>query len=152
MKQDIVIIEVNIVGHLKRNLKERKRVKQKKGTEESQERNSKSCRKENRSTKRKLERTDTDKRKKQRTEHEKSNRNWKSGERFQGIDSVTGEYVSGKILSKVKGNNENLYNIQSDQNGYQRWFDMNEVKDIEVIGDATEIIVLYNNDQVVEVK
>ena len=48
-----------------------------------------------------------------------------SGERVQGIDSLTSEYVSGKILSKVKGNNENLYNINSDQSGHQGWFDMN---------------------------
>ena len=64
--------------------------------------------------KRKLESTEaSDKRKKQRIECEELNKDWQEGERFKGIDSVTGEYVSGKILSKVKGNHENLYNIQS---------------------------------------
>ena len=103
--------------------------------------------------KRKLERTEaSDKRKKQRIEREELNKDWKEGERFKGIDSVTGEYVSGKIMRKVKGNHENLYNIQSDQSGYQGWFDMNEVKDIEVVVDDIEMVVLYNNNKIAEAK
>ena len=86
------------------------------------------------------------------THEDSSTRSWRSGERFQGIDSVTGEYVSGKILNKVKGNNDNLYNIQSDQNGYQGWFDMTEVRDISVVGDAIEMVVFYNNSDIAEVK
>ena len=65
---------------------------------------------------------------------------------------MTGEYVSGKFLNKVKGNNDNLYNIQSDQNGYQGWFDMTEVRDISVVGDAIEMVVFYNNSDIAEAK
>ena len=39
---------------------------------------------------------------------------WKSGQRFQGIDSTTGEYISGRIINragKVKGVNKDCYNI-----------------------------------------
>ena len=65
---------------------------------------------------------------------------------------MTDENVSGKILSRVKGNNENLYNIQSDKSGYQGRFDMNEAKDIEATGDDIEMVILYNSNKVAEEK
>ena len=75
--------------------------KEEREVDESQEMISTRYRKENRGLKRKLERTEaSDKRKKQRIECEELNKDWQEGERFKGIDSVTGEYVSGKILSK----------------------------------------------------
>ena len=111
-----------------------------------------SCSKTENDGKRKQMREDKDNRKKQRNYEDRLIRSWKSGDRFQGIDAVTGEYVSGKILSKVRGDNENLYNIQSDQNGYQGWFDMTEVKDISVVNDAIEMVVFYNNSNVAEAK
>ena len=121
--------------------------------EENQEMIPARCRTENKGVKRKPEKTEaSDKRKKQRLEHDIISRDWSEGDRFQGIDSVTGEHVSGKILSKVKGNKKNLYNIQSDQDGYQGWFDMDEVKDIEAIGEDIEMVVLYNNNYVAEAK
>ena len=79
-------------------------------------------------------------------------RNWKRGERFQGIDMVTGEHVSGKIINKVDGNNKNLYNIESDQDGYRGWFDMSVIKDLALIREEIEMVVLYNNDKTAEAK
>ena len=61
---------------------------------------------------------DTGSRKKAKNDEHISSIIWRRGERFQGIDSVTGEYVSGKILSRVEGANQNLYNVESDQDGY----------------------------------
>ena len=91
-------------------------------------------------------------RKKQRNTDSNPTINWRRGERFQGIDSVIGEYVSGKILSKVEGINNNLYNIESDQDGYRGWFDMSEIKDLSLVREETEMLVLYNNSQIAEAK
>ena len=104
------------------------------------------------SEKRKDRKDGTGSRKKQRNTDSNPTINWRSGERFQGIDSVTGEYVSGKILSKVEGINNNLYNIESDQDGYRGWFDMSEIKDLSLVREETEMLVLYNNSQIAEAK
>ena len=92
------------------------------------------------------------KRKRENSPNTRNWRNWESGERFQGIDMVTGEHISGKIINKVDGNNKNLYNIQSDQNGYRGWFDMSEIKDLSLIREEIEMIVLYNNDKTADAK
>ena len=47
----------------------------------------------------------------------KSGNFWKPGSRFSGVDEVTGECVSGKIISragKPRGRNKNCYDIQRD--------------------------------------
>ena len=52
-------------------------------------------------------------------------RSWRPGERFSGVDEVSGEYITGKIIDragKVKGRNKDLYNIERD-NGWRGWFD-----------------------------
>ena len=92
------------------------------------------------------------KQRKNNIESESSARVWADGERFLGIDAVTGEFVSGKILSKVKGQHEALYNIESDQNGYQGWFNLNEVKDLSPVQKETEMFVFFNNHQVIQAK
>ena len=55
-----------------------------------------SCSKAGSYRKRKQESEDTDNRKKTKTHEDSSTRSWRSGERFQGIDSVTGEYFIWK--------------------------------------------------------
>ena len=65
---------------------------------------------------------------------------------------VTGEHISGKIINKVEGTNRNLYNIESDQDGHRSWFDMSEIKDLTLIREEIEMIILYNNDKTTEAK
>ena len=51
----------------------------------------------------------------------------KSSQRFQGIAPITGEPISGKILSragKVGKSNKNIYNIERNQDGYCGWFEV----------------------------
>ena len=77
--------------------------------------------------------------------------NWKNGQRFQGIDRITGEYVSGKILNragKVKGINKNCYNVKKDKDGWQGWFNMESLRDISVVDKETELIILFNSNAV----
>ena len=76
---------------------------------------------------------------------------WKSGQRFQGIDPITGEPISGKILSragKVGKSNKNIYNIERDQDGYCGWFDLSSIKDLSEVTDETEILIFFNNNAV----
>ena len=80
---------------------------------------------------------------------------WKAGQRFQGIDSRTGEYISGKIINragKVKGINRNVYNIIRDSNGWQGWLNFNNLIDLSPIDDEIEMIILFNNDEVTVAK
>ena len=76
---------------------------------------------------------------------------WKKGQRFQGIDMRNGKYISGKILSragKITRNNKTRYNIERDQDGYQGWFDLKNVKDLSVVPEETEMVILFNNNAV----
>ena len=80
---------------------------------------------------------------------------WKSGQRFQGIDPITGEPISGKILSragKVGKSNKNIYNIERDQDGYCGWFDLSSIKDLSEVTDETEMLIFFNNNAVAEAK
>ena len=71
---------------------------------------------------------------------------WKKNQRFQGIDSKTGNYVSGTILSrtsKVGKSNTDVYNVKMDQGNYIGWFDLNTIKDNSEVSDDMEILVLF---------
>ena len=68
---------------------------------------------------------------------------WKAGQRFQGIIESTGEYISGKIISragKAGKSNMDTYNIERDQDGYIGWYDLSEIKDLSLVNDKTEMI------------
>ena len=81
-------------------------------------------------------------------------RKWVPGERFSGVDSVTGEYITGRILGragKVRGVNRNCYNIVKD-NGWEGWYDLQSLRDLSVIPDTKEVTVLFNSDTVEEAK
>ena len=76
---------------------------------------------------------------------------WKNGERFQGIDSVSGEHISGKILyraGKATGANKDFYNIERDDDGWQGCINMNSLRDLSVVPDEAEMIILLNNGDV----
>ena len=82
---------------------------------------------------------------------ENTNISWKNGQRFQGIDKITGEYVSGKILNragKVKGINKDCYNVKKDKDGWQGWFNMKSLRDISVVDKETELVILFNSNAV----
>ena len=76
---------------------------------------------------------------------------WKKGQRFQGIDDITGEHISGKILNragKVRGANRDCYNIRRDSDGWQGWLNLRSIKDLSVVPDTTEMIILFNSNEV----
>ena len=80
---------------------------------------------------------------------------WKDGQRFQGTDSTTGEHISGKVINragKVKGINKDCYNIMRDNDGWQGWVDFKNLRDLSLIEDETEMIILFSNNEVVLAK
>ena len=80
----------------------------------------------------------------------KSGNFWKPGSRFSGVDEITGECVSGKIISragKARGRNRNCYNIQMD-NGWRGWYNFRALKDLSVTPENSEVVVLFNSDAV----
>ena len=88
---------------------------------------------------------------KRKSKNENKSRVWRSGERFQGIDSVSGEYISGKIMyraGKATGANRDFYNIERDDDGWQGCINMNTIRDLSVVPDETEMIILLNNGDV----
>ena len=80
---------------------------------------------------------------------------WEAGQRFQGIDSLTGKYLSGKITSstgQAKGSNKDVYNVMLDQNGHQGCMDLSSINKLSVVPDNIEMLVLFNNNAVAEAK
>ena len=91
------------------------------------------------------------KRKQCKTRVEDKSRVWKKGERFQGIVSETGEYISGKIMNragKVTGTNKDYYNIERDSDGWQGCINMKTIRDLSLVPEETEVIILLNNNEV----
>ena len=74
------------------------------------------------------------------------------GQRIKGIHAETGELVSGKILSragKVSGKYKHRYNVQKDSDGSVSAIDFKYgFKDLEVLSDEAEMIVLFNSEAV----
>ena len=80
---------------------------------------------------------------------------WKRGQRFRGIDSNTGEPISGKILSragKATGAYRNCYNIEKDTDGSKDWYNFEKLRDLVAVPDHEEMLILYNDDAVVMAK
>ena len=78
-------------------------------------------------------------------------RNWRKGDRFTGIDEISGEFVSGKVLSragKVTGINRDCYNIERDNDGSCGWCDFGTLKDLTFVPEDTEMLVMYCKDEV----
>ena len=81
-------------------------------------------------------------------------RAWKKGERFQGRNEDTGEIIVGKIMGragKATGVNKHCYNIERDD-GWTGWYNLSTLSEIQEITDETEMLVLYNKEEVSEAK
>ncbi|CAL4207228.1 unnamed protein product [Meganyctiphanes norvegica] len=78
---------------------------------------------------------------------------WRKGQRFQGVDKNTGNFVSGSIVraGKATGGNRNCYNVILDSPGMHGWFNMDTLKDIEITGEE-ENVILYVNEEVQRAK
>ena len=77
------------------------------------------------------------------------------GDRIQGIDKSSGEYVSGKISSragKSTGKHKNCFNLKLDSDGSVQWYDFDKIDDLRNVPDSAEMIVMFNNDKVTEAK
>ena len=68
---------------------------------------------------------------------------------------ATGEYISGKIVSRAgkagKGNKD-IYNIERDQDGYIGWYDLSSIKDLSIVNDSSEMIVFLTNNDITVAK
>ncbi|CAL4135585.1 unnamed protein product [Meganyctiphanes norvegica] len=76
---------------------------------------------------------------------------WKKGQRFQGLDPVTGMLISGKILGragKVTGVNKDCYNVQLDNDGWTGWFNLATLRELSEVNENIEMIILFSNDAV----
>lgn len=76
----------------------------------------------------------------------------KVGQRIQGVHKTSGELRSGRILSragKATGKYKDCYNIKWDSDGSEGWTDVREdFRDLRVLGDDVEMMVLFNSDEV----
>ena len=82
---------------------------------------------------------------------ERSMKSWKKGERFEAIDSLSGEMFTGKILGragKASGPKKHFYNIEKDSDGWQGWYDLEAVKELKSIPDDKEVQVMFNSAEV----
>ncbi|CAL4096203.1 unnamed protein product [Meganyctiphanes norvegica] len=80
---------------------------------------------------------------------------WKKGQRFQGLDPVTGMLISGKILGragKVTGVNKDCYNVQMDNDGWTGWFNLATLRELSEVNENIEMIILFSNDAVTVAK
>ena len=78
-----------------------------------------------------------------------------TGERIKGIHSSTGDFVSGKIVSragKMTGKNRYCYNVEKDSDGSIGWMDLSKVKDLSVVPENVEMIVMFNSESVTHAK
>ena len=82
-------------------------------------------------------------------------KNLKNGQRFKGINSTTGQYISGKILNragKVKGSNKHCYNIETDSTGWRGWINMDNIKDLQLVSEEFQMVILFNSSEVANAK
>ena len=74
------------------------------------------------------------------------------GQRIKGIHSVSGELISGKIVSragKATGKYRHCYNLKKDSDGDIGWVDLqNDFSSWEVIDDDMEMLILFNSEDV----
>ena len=78
-----------------------------------------------------------------------------TGDRIKGVHSNTGEFVSGKIISragKMTGRNRFCYNVVKDSDGSKGWMDLSKVNDLSVVPDDVEMIVMFNSEAVMQAK
>ena len=76
---------------------------------------------------------------------------FKIGQRFEGIDSNTGEVLCGKIISragKATGKHKSCFNIKSDRDGATTWIDMDKVNDLKIVPDTEERVVMFSSNDV----
>ena len=80
----------------------------------------------------------------------------KVGQRIQGIISETGEFLSGKLISragKSTGKFKNCFNIQKDSDGSIDWIDLDrQFDEWNVVPDEEEMLIFFNSSEVASVK
>lgn len=80
----------------------------------------------------------------------------KVGQRIKGIDQSSGEWISGKIVSragKATGKFKNRYNIKKDSDGNVGWVDLDrDFSSWETVDDDIEMLVFFNTDEVMQAK
>ena len=81
--------------------------------------------------------------------------NVKIGQRIQGVDSNTGEFISGKIVSragKATGKYKNCYNLTNDTDGSTDWINLNDLDDVSTLSDDSDRVILFNTAEVENAK
>ena len=81
-------------------------------------------------------------------------RSWKKGERFTGKDPVSGEIVSGQIVSragKATGVYRHCYNVARDS-GTSGWCDLSTLDDLRQVPPEEELFVFHCSEKVSEAK
>ena len=77
------------------------------------------------------------------------------GQRIRGLNARTGEYMSGRIVSrggKAKGKYKNWFNFQNDSDGSVECVDFSEVAELEAVPDEVEMVVFYSTEEVMKAK
>jgi hypothetical protein len=76
----------------------------------------------------------------------------KVGHRIEGVETESGEYVSGKIVSragKSTGKFKNCFNVQKDNDNSVDWYNFDkDFNEWNIVPDDVEMLVLFNSDEV----
>lgn len=77
------------------------------------------------------------------------------GQRIKGLQSSTGDMISGKIVSragKATGKYKDCYNIKYDSDGKVGWIDLNDLSEWSDVPNDVEMVIMFNSEEVLSAK
>ena len=79
----------------------------------------------------------------------------KVGQRIQGLDTSSGEIISGKIISragKSGGKYKNCFNIKNDSDGNIDWYNLDNLSELKTVPDDVEMFIMFSSEEVIAAK
>ena len=79
------------------------------------------------------------------------NKDFKVGNRIEGVDPSSGESIVGRIVSragKSTGKYKNCFNVKKDSDGSIDWINLDQLDGLKNVPDNVEMLVMYNSEEV----